>query len=252
MAYSYSESSISWDGTTDGRTIVTYPENENLNLNFYKVSDTFWDFDKLVGAYVTVNGAEALHLPQTFEITADMLQNDYGAARVVVKVVPAVFPVILSISDGYDEYEQGVYVLLAKAEELQSLFNIPAENDVFAKSIATAPIYKTIPQEYLPNNTKQMTVVIDMDENNNYVASATYDEIADAITAGRYVMCTYGTQAFQLVSSQALSDIAPMIGLPAHMFLHVGDSGTYATLNWIYINSNNEVSFTTKNLTFAT
>lgn len=253
LAYQYSESSISWDGTTDGRTVVTIPINENINLNFYKVSDTFWESEKLIGSYVTVNGAEALGLPQTFEITSDMITSPEAAAATMIQVSPSsVFPVILSVSDGFDEYEQGVYVLLAKAEELQSLFHIPAEKDVFAKTIATAPIYKTIPQEYLPNNTKRMTVVINMDESDNYVASATYDEIASAITSGQTVMCAYGQKAFQLVNSPALSDIAPMDSIPNHSFICVDNSGTYATLYWIEINANNSVSFTTKKLTFDT
>lgn len=112
---------------------------------------------------------------------------------------------------------------------------------------------KTIDPKFLPANIKPLIVTIEMDDSDNKVASATYEEIASAITSGQTVMCVYGTQAFKLVDSPVLSDIAPMLeALPAHSFFHVTNYGTYANFEWIDINSNNEVIFIAKELTYAT
>lgn len=169
-----------------------YPVTESENLTFYKVSDTFWDTPMLTGAYVTVNGAEALHLPQTFEITADMLQTNYEMERSIIQVIPAEFPVILSITAGYDEYEQGVYALLAKAEDIQAMLGIPVENDVFAQEIATPPIVVPLPNEYLSmnyfyakrnSNTGELDKnVLYRDEHKQYLASP--KELSAALSAG--------------------------------------------------------------------
>ena len=93
-------------------------------------------------------------------------------------------------------------------------------------------------------------VRIDMDENNNYIADKTYDEICEAIRNGLIPYCLIGNHLLPLTgtNSGALSGIAPALAInpSEHVFCSIfplfGNDTQYE-IQSIKINERNNVAY---------
>lgn len=141
---------ITWDGSTEGREVISQSMSDAVTLNYYKVSDEYLTVDQLVGAVMTVSGvadsAFSSFLPETYTITAENVTEKNGYAVVTAQYIPLVVSAQAGTELGCS---QGVYVLLAEAEAMSQLLSQTIEDNIFATKLKKADIY-TIPADYLP------------------------------------------------------------------------------------------------------
>lgn len=141
---------INWDGSTEGREVISQPMSDESTLNYYKVSDEYLTAEQLTGAVMTVSGvadsAFSSYLPETYTITAENVTTGDGYVVVTAQYIP----LVASAQEGTElGCSQGVYVLLAEAEVASQLLGTTVESDVVVMKIKKAGI-RTIPAEYLP------------------------------------------------------------------------------------------------------
>ena len=96
-------------------------------------------------------------------------------------------------------------------------------------------------------------VRIDMDENDNYIADKTYDEICEAIRNGLIPYCIRGIYLLPLVrtNSGALDGVATYVTLPAHEFAtaYYEYYNSEINIHHIYIDINSRNSITIREAT---
>lgn len=143
---------ITWDGSTEGREVISQPMSDEVTLNYYKVSDEYLTANQLVGAVMTVSGvadsAFSSFLPETYTITAEDVTEQDGYVVVGAQYIPLVLSAQVGTELGCS---QGVYVLLAEAEVMTQLAGITIEDNIFATKLRKADIH-TIPEDYLPES----------------------------------------------------------------------------------------------------
>lgn len=141
---------ITWDGSTEGREVISNPMSDDVTLNYYKVSDEYLTADRLVGAVMTVSGVAdgaSSFIPETYTITAgDVSTEDTGVVSVGYQdgIIW-----VYSIPSGTEYGSQGVYVLLAEAEVMSQILGITIEDNIFATKLRK-DIICPVPAEYLP------------------------------------------------------------------------------------------------------
>ena len=98
---------------------------------------------------------------------------------------------------------------------------------------------KTIDPEYLPVGVGGGYVVnVTMDDEDNCIADKTYAEISEALANGQMPYCVFNTAVFQLVSSDALSDISTMgAAFKSHHFINI-DSKLFVSRLTVQENDN--------------
>lgn len=171
---------------------------EEQNLTGFTVEDPFYSiqnpftFSPVAGEHYIVHWDGTAYSIDAFDV-GDLiyLGNENYVNGTAGGDIP--FAIVTFHSDGE------VFVV---TESTATSHTIAIEGEVIHK----------LDKKYLPDNIGggAKCVTIDMDDNGDYFASATYAEIAEWISAGIVVECRYNRYVMHLAYSDSLSGAAPM------------------------------------------
>ena len=205
-----------WDGNTEEKTIIT---PEGAPFSYVKVTNDILTAEDLIGATMIVNGVAENELPLAPEAILDetcVFDNGDGFVYVSwgIPVVMA-FDKAMSV-DSIECPSAGVYVMYVPSTD-------PTTTPIYCSELSKTVVHK-LDKKYLPDDIGGIKyVTIGMDDNDNYIASATYDEISEWIKAGLEVKCVCGADVLCHVNSTVMSEISTFELVNQHRFSCVKD-----------------------------
>ena len=232
---------ITWDGNTEGLEYVQEFEG-------FKVSDKVLTEENLMNAEIILsNGNTNFTATGNREIFAPFP----GALMCEIKISSGLSPktFIVTIDDAIAAQlgaSAGTYFVINDGGYVSSFTTTEPIEQV---KTVVHPINK----KYLPDGIGgNMFINITIDDNDEYVADKTYNEISKAIESGIIPYCICYGHLFNLSSSGSLDDIqtyaAPAV--QKHRFSNLFVKGTGNTMvSGIAIDADNNVDFTEYSLT---
>lgn len=195
---------ITWDGNTEGLVGV-------MDM-FFKVSDLVLTDEQIKTATITGSNGASFYIGNIWEmmVSEGWVAEDYVLLSGIMVVVRKDN---LDVSD-LTFPQKGIYFFISSNDEYIASLTItePVEQ--------TKTVVKKLDKKFLPDDVGGIKyVTIDMDDNGNYTASATYAQISEWIMAGNDVRCVYGNYIMPLLYSDTLSEVRPLMGMPrTHRF----------------------------------
>ena len=204
-----------WDGNTEEKTIIT---PEGAPVSYVKVTNDILTAEDLIGATMIVNGVAENGFPLAPEAILDetcVFDNGDGFVYVSWEIpVVMAFDKAMSV-DSIEFPSAGVYVMYVPSAD-------PTSTPIYCSELSKTVVHK-LDKKFLPDNIGGIKyVTIGMDDNDNYTASATYDEISEWIKAGLEVKCVYLDKVFSHTASVIMSDISTF-GAPINMHTFVSE-----------------------------
>ncbi len=216
---------ITWDGDTEGLTVVDYvDEDGEYFFGYYKVSDAVLTDEQLMTSKYTFIESDEIREEKIADLWDELVSvgnvtaeytNAYGV--LVVKVPCEKYPEC-GIYFSKDWYDDGSYNYTESFATTESLEH--------TKTIVHKIKKKFLPDEAIARST--FIVEIYYDENGYLTSSKTTQEIEDAYRKGQVVMADNNSTLLTLCSTPQSSS-AEFSGVFA------GDFGVYA--NWVRIDN---------------
>lgn len=201
---------ITWDGNTEGLVKAE-------GAPFYKVSDAVLTDEQIKSATASFSFDDIV-------IPLESAWDNALEGSISDEIVMMIEFLVFVRKDGaviYDSLafpECGIYFLYDGPDAYTSSLTTtePVEH--------TKTVVHKLDKKFLPDNIGGgiKYVTIGMDDNDDYTASATYDEIAEWINAGIDVKCIYGKHILPLVYSDAVGGISMMEMMVRHEFACIG------------------------------
>lgn len=208
----YEPLNITWDGNTEG---LVSPGG-----NWYKISDLVLTDEQIQSTTITVSTGESFSTSEEFVKISDEIAMVLKGVVVFVNADNAecndiIFP------------ESGIYAMTNNGVYIASITS--------TEPITVPPVYHTLPEEFLPFNSKAMRVVVTETSDGDtsiFSADKTYAEISEHILAGGMVYCIHNGDVYTLYFSSALWAVSTYATMPnRHCFVQLRyDTGKIQTI----------------------
>lgn len=224
---------IEYDGDVTGKEHIELVPNQ---LYVVKLSDNVPGKDEFIGAEID-SFAPEVGVVATKTVTSDIITETDGGYVVnnnifVVKDHTA----FVAMSD-VSVTSNGIWIVYGGTPYISTIKYV-------GKTITL------IPKEYLPEDIGGgvMRVLITMDDNDDYVASKTYDEITEAFAAGKAIECVLGDYVMQMTELPGASGMSAYISSPEIVFSSINKN---LTLNMVKIDAGNAVYYESHTVTVS-